>query len=249
MSSTRPKRKAAIEAAQKVASRTQESQTRNKRAKKASGDASREPRAAPSTPTKPKPKAKAKATAKTHLPAADKTTGNDNAEGSHRCSHWLIKAEPETRLERGVDVRFSIDDLEAKGASSWDGVRSYEARNIMRDRMKLGDQCFFYHSSCKVPGIAGIAEVVKEAYPDHTAFDADHPYYDPKSDADNPKWMMVDVKFVRKLRRFISLKELQGYRDSELRSMALVTRGRLSVQPVSASEWDFILGLEKQDLE
>ncbi|TPX57899.1 hypothetical protein PhCBS80983_g03501 [Powellomyces hirtus] len=173
----------------------------------------------------------------------------DNAEDSTGPRYWLMKAEPETRLERGVDVkvRFFIDDLEAKKTSTWDGVRNFEARNIMRDRMKLGDQCFFYHSNCKVPGIAGIAEVCKEGYPDFTAFDSAHPYYDPKSDPENPKWMMVDVKFVRKLKRFVSLKELQSHKDGALKDMFLIRRGRLSVQPVREDEWDFILELEKQD--
>ncbi|KAJ3173380.1 Thymocyte nuclear protein 1 [Geranomyces variabilis] len=236
MSSTRPKRKAAIEAAERAAALTQDTKPRKRRAK--ADERSPSPSSA-----KPAPAAtttKAKTEAKEKAPTTKPIAHNDDS-GPH---YWLIKAEPETRLERGVDVRFSIDDLEAKGTSSWDGVRNYEARNTMRDCMKVGDQCLFYHSSCKVPGIAGIAEVVKEAYPDYTAFDESHPYYDPKSSQDKPTWMMVDVKFVRKLRRFIPLKELQTFRDAELRSMALVTRNRLSVQPVSAAEWEFISELE-----
>jgi predicted RNA-binding protein with PUA-like domain len=161
--------------------------------------------------------------------------------------HWLIKGEGESRIEKGKDVKFSIDDLESLGCSSWDGVRNYEARNIMRDCMKVGDLCFFYHSNCKNPGISGIARVVKEGYPDHTAFDPLEPYYDSKSDSQNPIWFMVDVEFVRRLNRFISLKELQSYKDAELVGMFLLNRGRLSVQPVSNQEFEFILDLENSD--
>jgi predicted RNA-binding protein with PUA-like domain len=162
--------------------------------------------------------------------------------------HWLIKGEGESRIEKGKDVKFTIEDLESQVISSWDGVRNYEARNIMRDCMKVGDLCFFYHSNCKNPGIAGIARVVKEGYPDHTAFDVAEPYYDSKSDPKNPVWYMVDVEFVRQMNRFINLKELQSYKDSELKGMFLLSRGRLSVQPVLSQEFDFILNLEKLSL-
>jgi predicted RNA-binding protein with PUA-like domain len=140
---------------------------------------------------------------------------------------------------------FSIDDLAAmpKKTEHWDGVRNYQARNMMRDQMKKGDLVFFYHSNCKVPGIVGIAEVVKEGYPDHTAFNPESKYYDPKSDPDQPRWYMVDVKFKRKLKRTISLEELKE--QPELAEMALVRRGnRLSVMPVGVEEWEVILGLE-----
>ncbi|KAI9203956.1 thymocyte nuclear protein 1-like protein [Polychytrium aggregatum] len=168
----------------------------------------------------------------------------DDAQSRPTC-YWLMKAEPETRLEKGVDVKFGIEDLKAKGRSHWDGVRNYEARNIMRDKMKIGDLCFFYHSNCKMPGIAGVCRVVSEAYADFTAFDPNHPYFDPKSQKDNPRWFMVDVEYVRTLDRFISLKELQSHGTKELSSMALIRRGRLSVQPVSAGEWEYIMSLEK----
>jgi predicted RNA-binding protein with PUA-like domain len=151
-------------------------------------------------------------------------------------NYWLMKSEPDA---------FSIDDLKAcpKKTEPWDGVRNYQARNMMRDQMKKGDLIFFYHSNCKVPGIVGIAEVVKEGYPDHTAFDPEAKYYDPKSDPDNPRWYMVDVKFKRKLKRTISLEELKGL--PELEDMPLVRKGnRLSVMPVAAEHWDIILGLE-----
>lgn len=160
-------------------------------------------------------------------------------------NYWLIKAEPNSRLEKGVDVKFSIDDLEALHSDCWNGVRNFEARNILRDGMKKNDLCLFYHSNCKVPGIAGMARVIKEGYVDHTAFDPTHPYYDPKSRKDTPKWFMVDVEFVRKLDHFISLKELQKYKEKELKSMPLLNRGRLSVQPVDKKSFDFIMDLEK----
>ena len=149
-------------------------------------------------------------------------------------NYWLMKSEPDA---------FSIDDLEAVAQEPWDGVRNYQARNMMRDQMKVGDQVFFYHSNCKVPGIVGLAEVVREGYPDHTAFDPEANYYDPKSDPDKPRWYMVDLKFLRRLKRTITLQELKEH--PQLADMPLVRKGnRLSVMPVAAAEWDFILGLE-----
>ena len=147
-----------------------------------------------------------------------------------------MKSEPDT---------FGINDLYNKPGQTehWDGVRNYQARNMMRDAMKLGDQVFFYHSNCDVPGIVGIMEVVREGYPDFSAFDPDDPHFDPKSDPANPRWMMVDVKYVKTLSRIISLKELKLH--PELADLALVRRGnRLSIMPVSEQQWDFILGLE-----
>ena len=143
---------------------------------------------------------------------------------------------------------FGINDLYNKPNQTehWDGVRNYQARNMMRDAMKLGDQVFFYHSNCEKPGIVGIMEVVKEGYPDFTAFDPDDAHFDPKSDPDKPRWMMVDVRFVKTLSRTISLRELKA--KQELVNMAVVRPGnRLSIMPVSADEWQFILGLEQQD--
>ncbi len=140
---------------------------------------------------------------------------------------------------------FGIDDLIAMPGQTehWDGVRNYQARNMMRDEMKIGDLVFFYHSNCAEPGIVGIMEVVKESYPDFTAFDPDDKHFDPKSDPDNPRWFMVDVKFVRKLSRTITLKELKE--KQELADLALVRRGnRLSIMPVTEQQWEFILSLE-----
>lgn len=150
--------------------------------------------------------------------------------------YWLMKSEPDV---------FGIDDLEKRPGQTepWDGVRNYQARNMMRDDMRQGDRVFFYHSNTKVPGIAGIAEVVREAYPDHTAFDPEDPHFDPKSDPEKPRWFMVDIRLVRKLERTISLTELKE--RPELEGMALVRKGnRLSVMPVEADQWDFVLSLE-----
>ena len=152
--------------------------------------------------------------------------------------HWLMKSEPDV---------FSVDDLAACPGrrTYWDGVRNYQARNYMRDEMKRGDLAFFYHSNCEEPAIVGIMKVVKEGYPDHTAFDPKDPHYDPASTPDAPRWFMVDVKLERKLRRPITLAELKAHADGELAGFKLLARGnRLSVLPVSDEHWDFILGLE-----
>jgi len=149
-------------------------------------------------------------------------------------NYWLMKSEPDV---------FGIDHLKAVKVEPWDGVRNYQARNMMRDDMKKGDLVFFYHSNTDVPGIVGIMEVVKEGYPDHTALDPEAKYYDPKSDPENPRWYMVDVKFKRKLKRTISLAELKEL--PELEDMPLVRKGnRLSIMPVTEDQWNFILGLE-----
>ena len=151
-------------------------------------------------------------------------------------NYWLMKSEPDT---------FGINDLINRPLQTehWDGVRNYQARNMMRDDMKLGDQVFFYHSNCAEPGIVGIMEIVKEGYPDFTAFDPDDKHFDPKSDPANPRWIMVDVKYVKTLSRTISLKELKA--QIHLADLALLRRGnRLSIMPISKAEWEFILALE-----
>lgn len=155
--------------------------------------------------------------------------------------HWLMKSEPDA---------FSIDDLAAmpNGTDHWDGVRNYQARNLMRDGMRVGDPVFFYHSQCKHPGIVGLMEICREAYPDFTAFDPQAKYYDPKSDPDQPRWYMVDVRYVRHLRRNISLTELKAYAGGPLAGMPLVRQGnRLSVMPVTPAQWEFILSLESSN--
>lgn len=153
-------------------------------------------------------------------------------------NYWLIKSEAEA---------FSIDDLKnsAGKKTHWDGVRNYQARNILRDDMQQGDLVFFYHSNCQTPGIAGIAEVASSAYPDHTAFDPDEQHFDADSDPDQPRWVMVDVRYKRKTRRIISLSELKQH-EQQLDGFTLLRRGnRLSVLPVSKKHWDFILALEQ----
>lgn len=149
---------------------------------------------------------------------------------------WLMKSEPDA---------FSIEDLQnmPQQTASWDGVRNYQARNMMRDAMKIGDRAFFYHSNCRIPGIVGIMEVVREAYPDHTAFDQESRYFDPKSDPADPRWMMVDVRYLRHTRKIIPLIELRE--QEALRDLPLVRKGnRLSIMPVSEEAWNVILALE-----
>lgn len=151
--------------------------------------------------------------------------------------HWLFKSEPST---------FSIDDLahHPKQTEHWDGVRNYQVRNLLRDTIKIGDQAFFYHSSCDEPGIVGIVEIVKNGYPDPSALNPESKYYDPKSSTDNPRWYMVDVKLIKKFPRVISLKELKS--DPELQSMLVTKQGnRLSITEVSAKEWKVITRLIK----
>jgi len=152
--------------------------------------------------------------------------------------YWLMKSEPSV---------FSIDDLARapKQTTSWDGVRNYQARNLLRDEMRRGDQAFLYYSSCAVPGIVAIMQVVKEAYPDPTAFDRRHHHYDAGSDPRKPRWFMVDVQLKRRLARTITLAELRAHAAKELRGMVLLRPGnRLSVTPVEAAHWKFILSLE-----
>jgi predicted RNA-binding protein with PUA-like domain len=149
-----------------------------------------------------------------------------------------MKSEPDT---------FGIDMLAKapKQTSAWDGVRNFQARNMLRDSMKKGDLAFFYHSSCEVPGIAGIVSIVKEGYPDETAFDPKNDHYDADSKRDAPRWYVVDVKLVRKLRRVITLEELKRHAAKQLKDFVLLRRGnRLSVMPTSSKEWDFVLTLE-----
>ena len=140
-------------------------------------------------------------------------------------NYWLMKSEPDV---------FSIHHLEKKGVAEWDGVRNYAARNFMR-AMKKGDRVFFYHSNAKPPAIVGVMEVVREAYPDPTQFDPKGDHYEPASTPDKPRWDVVDVKFVKTFPKSLSLDEVRGI--PALKGMMLLSRGRLSVQPVSAGEW------------
>lgn len=150
-------------------------------------------------------------------------------------NYWLLKSEPEM---------FAYDDL-AKAPQQttyWDGVRNYQARNFLRDSLKVGDLAFFYHSNSDPTGIAGIAEIVREGYPDWTAFEEGHEHFDPKSKPEAPTWMMVDIKAVRPLKRVLTLAELREVKGLE--GMELLKKSRLSVQPVSAKEWKAILAYE-----
>ena len=138
---------------------------------------------------------------------------------------------------------YSIDDLQRDGREMWDGIRNYQARNMMRDDMKIGDQVFFYHSNCKEPGIVGIAEVASEPYPDPTQFDKRSRYFDPKSDKQDPRWCLVDVEFVRKLGRTITLSEIKA--AGGLDGLILTRKGsRLSIMPIEKKHWKKLLSLE-----
>ncbi len=147
-------------------------------------------------------------------------------------NYWLLKSEPDA---------FSIDDLRSMPGKKdhWDGIRNYQARNMMRDDMRKGDMAFFYHSSCAVPGIVGTVEIVKEAYDDFTALDRKSKYFDAKASRDNPRWCMVDVKFKKKFKEIVSLAELKE--NNKLADMTLLKKGnRLSIMPVSAKHWKII---------
>lgn len=151
-------------------------------------------------------------------------------------NYWLMKSEPDT---------FGIDHLaKAKNqTSAWDGVRNFQARNFLRE-MKEGDLAFFYHSSCDVPGIAGVMKVVKAAYPDKTQFDAKNDHFDAASKPDNPRWYVVDVRFEKKYPRVITLEDLRSHANGKLKEMIVLKRGnRLSITPVTKSEWEFINSL------
>jgi len=152
-------------------------------------------------------------------------------------NYWLMKSEPSV---------FGIEHL-AKARNSttgWDGVRNFQARNYLKE-MQKGDLLFFYHSSCDVPGIAGVAAIQREAYPDPTQFDEKNDHYDAKSDPENPRWYMVDVKLVRKFDKVIPLDELRKHAGGKLKDMIVLRRGnRLSITPVTKSEWSFIESLE-----
>jgi len=152
--------------------------------------------------------------------------------------YWLMKSEPST---------FGIDDLEEapKRTTCWDGVRNYQARNMLRDEFSKGDLAFLYHSSCEVPGIVATMKVTRPGYPDETAFDPTHDHYDPDSQREAPRWYMVDVRLERRFSRVITLEELRAHASRELAGMALLRTGnRLSVMPVDAAQWNFILSLE-----
>ncbi|KAJ4859285.1 EVE domain-containing protein [Trichoderma breve] len=186
-----------------------------------------------------KKKAAKKDSKKTNAKNEDDEKASSDAPRHDGEWYWLMKAEPETRFENGIDVRFSIDDLRAKEKpEGWDGIRAYAARNHMRN-MNQGDKAFFYHSNCKEPGIAGIMEIVKEFSEDRSARRPGTPYYDPQSSKDNVRWSLVHVEFRKKFAVPIGLKELRelGKPGGPLENMQMLKQGRLSVSRVSAEEW------------
>lgn len=146
-----------------------------------------------------------------------------------RC--WLMKSEPDV---------YSIEDLARDGSTSWEGVRNYQARNLMRE-MKIGDAVLFYHSNAKPPGVAGLARVSRAAYPDRYSWEPGHKYHDPKSTPEDPRWWMVDIEYVDSLPRLVSLDELKSARGLE--DMVVTKRSRLSVQPVKPAEYETVVRL------
>jgi predicted RNA-binding protein with PUA-like domain len=145
-------------------------------------------------------------------------------------SYWLMKSEPDT---------YGIDDLARDKRTRWDGIRNYQARNMIRDDMRPGDRAFFYHSSCEVPAVVGVMKIASDAYPDPTQFDRKSKYYDPKSTKDRPRWFVVDVEFESKLARPVTLAEVREKKS--LGDFRLIKRGnRLSVFPVSAKHWNIV---------
>jgi predicted RNA-binding protein with PUA-like domain len=146
--------------------------------------------------------------------------------------YWLMKSEPSS---------YSIDDLARDGATAWDSIRNYQARNFMRDDMRPGDRVLFYHSNANPPGVAGIAEITSTGYPDHTARDAADPYYDPAATETDPRWFMVDVKFAAKFDDLVSLPQMKA--DARLNGMLVTGKSRLSVQPVEQRHFQHVLQL------
>lgn len=150
--------------------------------------------------------------------------------------HWLMKSEPEV---------YGIGDLERDGATGWEGVRNYQARNFMRDEMRVGDLVLFYHSNAAPPGVAGVGRVVREAYPDNTAWNPASPYHDPKASPDQPRWLRVDVGFVERFPEVVSLDRLRA--EPSLADMMVLRKGcRLSIQPVTPDQFRRVLRLGRR---
>ncbi|KAH7313680.1 PUA-like domain-containing protein [Stachybotrys elegans] len=240
----------------------QSKQSKGKPPKKASqapkSKSAATPAATASPPARPLPASKSKSKSKpkddhhdSDVDVDDIPAVNPEAPRHDGEWYWLMKAEPETRLENGIDVRFSIDDLRAKTKpEGWDGIRSFAARNHMRN-MNAGDKAFFYHSNCKEPGIVGIMEVVKEFSEDRTARQPGTPYYDPSSTKDKPKWSLVHVEFRKKFAVQIGLKELRdlGKPGGPLETMQMLKQSRLSVSRVSTEEWRALCELADKKAE
>jgi predicted RNA-binding protein with PUA-like domain len=154
-------------------------------------------------------------------------------------NYWLFKTEPDT---------FGVDDLAhaRDSTTAWDGVRNYQVRNMIRDRMRVGDRGFLYHSSCEVPAIVGVVKIVRAAYPERAALDPKHHYYDPGSDPANPRWYSVDVQLERRIEPGVTLETLRKHAQEALKDMLILRRGnRLSITPVTTEEWRFILSLAR----
>lgn len=149
--------------------------------------------------------------------------------------YWLLKSEPGS---------YSIDDLQRDGRTHWDGIRNYQARNLLRDEIAVDDEVFIYHSNANPPGVAGIARVVRAGYPDPSALDPESNYFDPRASEDDPRWFMVDVEFIEKFPTFVGLPELKG--TSGLENMVVTTKSRLSVQPVTADEFAIVAALGRE---
>lgn len=149
--------------------------------------------------------------------------------------YWLMKSEPDS---------YSIDDLQRDGRTSWEGVRNYQARNLMRDDMQVGDPVLFYHSGANPPGVAGLAKIARTAYPDRTALDPDSHYFDPKATEEDPRWVMVDIEFVERFAEFVPLPVLHD--EPGLEEMLVNRKSRLSVQPVTREEFEIVRRLGRK---
>ena len=147
-------------------------------------------------------------------------------------NYWLFKSEPSD---------YSFDDLINDKETTWEGIRNYQARNFIRDKVQVNDNILFYHSNIKIPHIVGIAKVSSKAYPDYYAFDKSHKYYDPKSTKENPRWFMIDVQPVKKLNKIVTLEDIKN--NTNLKDMVLVNRSRLSIQPVTKQQWEMIINM------
>ncbi|KUJ14681.1 DUF55-domain-containing protein [Mollisia scopiformis] len=211
----------------------------NKKGAVINGNEDGEEEQVPNEPADATKAEEAKPSTKTAPAAATDSTASTGRQ------YWLMKAEPETRLENGHDVRFSIDDLASKTEPEpWDGIRAYPARNNLRS-MKKGDLAFFYHSNCKTPAIVGTMEIVQEHSPDLSAHDLSAPYYDPKSKPSDPKWSVVHVTFKQKLKTPVTLKEMKAWQSTKghpMENFQMLKLARISVSKVSAGEWEFLCG-------
>ena len=147
-------------------------------------------------------------------------------------NYWLFKSEPSD---------YSFEDLINDKETPWEGIRNYQARNFIRDKVQVNDNILFYHSNIKTPHVVGIAKVSSEAYPDYYAFDKSHKYYDPKSTKENPRWFMIDVQPVKKLNKIVTLEDIKN--NTNLKDMVLVNRSRLSIQPVTKQQWEMIINM------